>query len=105
MQLLLSLFVLKSQRLSQCVVCDAVVTCADVWYLAPLVCVFFLILIPVWVVIARRSPQIKEVLRSGWQPVIVAMSISRYTNTHTHRVQLSVYTAVMRIPPVVNALV
>ncbi|KTF77525.1 hypothetical protein cypCar_00030897 [Cyprinus carpio] len=49
----------------------------DVWYLSPLVCVFFLLLIPLWVLIARRSPQIKEVLKSGWQPVIVAMSISR----------------------------
>ncbi|KAL2103884.1 hypothetical protein ACEWY4_000752 [Coilia grayii] len=48
----------------------------DTWYLSPLVCLFFLILIPVWVVIARRSAQIREVLRSGWQPVIVAMSIS-----------------------------
>uniref|UniRef100_A0A8C2DY86 Solute carrier family 41 member n=1 Tax=Cyprinus carpio TaxID=7962 RepID=A0A8C2DY86_CYPCA len=50
----------------------------DVWYLSPLVCVFFLLLIPLWVLIARRSPQIKEVLKSGWQPVIVAMSISSF---------------------------
>ncbi|KAI4903422.1 hypothetical protein NFI96_009149, partial [Prochilodus magdalenae] len=49
----------------------------DIWYLSPLVCLFFLVLIPLWVVIARRSLQIREVLRSGWQPVIVAMSISR----------------------------
>ncbi|XP_035237995.1 solute carrier family 41 member 1-like isoform X2 [Anguilla anguilla] len=48
----------------------------DVWYLSPLVCALFLCLIPFWVVIARRSPQIQVVLRSGWQPVIVAMSIS-----------------------------
>ncbi|RXN10067.1 solute carrier family 41 member 3-like isoform X2 [Labeo rohita] len=50
----------------------------DVWYLSPLVCAFFLLLIPFWVLIARRSPQIKEVLKSGWQPVIVAMSISSF---------------------------
>uniref|UniRef100_A0A8C1IQC9 Solute carrier family 41 member n=1 Tax=Cyprinus carpio TaxID=7962 RepID=A0A8C1IQC9_CYPCA len=50
----------------------------DVWYLSPLVCVVFLLLIPLWVLIARRSPQIKEVLKSGWQPVIVAMSISSF---------------------------
>ncbi|KAM8864747.1 solute carrier family 41 member 3-like isoform 3-T6 [Spinachia spinachia] len=50
----------------------------DVWYLSPLVCLVFLALIPIWVVVARQSPQIREVLRSGWQPVIVAMSISRY---------------------------
>uniref|UniRef100_A0A671TPG8 Solute carrier family 41 member n=1 Tax=Sparus aurata TaxID=8175 RepID=A0A671TPG8_SPAAU len=48
----------------------------DIWYLSPLVCLVFLALIPVWVVVARQSPQIREVLRSGWQPVIVAMSIS-----------------------------
>lgn len=51
---------------------------ADIWYLSPLVCLVFLALIPLWVVVARQSPQIREVLRSGWQPVIVAMSISRY---------------------------
>ncbi|XP_076874858.1 solute carrier family 41 member 3 isoform X2 [Brachyhypopomus gauderio] len=50
----------------------------DIWYLSPLVCVFFLLLIPLWVVIARRSVQIREVLRSGWQPVLVAMSISSF---------------------------
>uniref|UniRef100_A0A6Q2Y3U8 Solute carrier family 41 member n=1 Tax=Esox lucius TaxID=8010 RepID=A0A6Q2Y3U8_ESOLU len=52
--------------------------CLGVWYLSPLLCVFFLALIPLWVVVARRSPQIKEVLVSGWQPVIVAMSISSF---------------------------
>ncbi|KAK6303177.1 hypothetical protein J4Q44_G00256310 [Coregonus suidteri] len=50
----------------------------DVWYLSPLLCVFFLALIPLWVVVARKSPQIKEVLVSGWQPVIIAMSISSF---------------------------
>lgn len=50
----------------------------DVWYVSPLVCVFFLSLIPLWVFVARRSVQIREVLRSGWQPVIVAMSISSF---------------------------
>ncbi|XP_034393548.1 solute carrier family 41 member 1 [Cyclopterus lumpus] len=50
----------------------------DVWYLSPLVCLGFLALIPLWVAVARRSPQIREVLRSGWQPVIVAMSISSF---------------------------
>lgn len=48
----------------------------DLWYLPPVVCGFFLLLIPVWVIIARRSQSIREVLKSGWQPVILAMSIS-----------------------------
>ncbi|KAM3617930.1 uncharacterized protein V6R79_012868 [Siganus canaliculatus] len=50
----------------------------DIWYLSPLVCLVFLALIPLWVLVARQSPQIREVLRSGWQPVIVAMSISSF---------------------------
>ncbi|XP_038579707.1 solute carrier family 41 member 1-like isoform X1 [Micropterus salmoides] len=50
----------------------------EIWYLSPLVCLVFLALIPLWVVVARQSPQIREVLRSGWQPVIVAMSISSF---------------------------
>ncbi|XP_059185158.1 solute carrier family 41 member 3-like isoform X2 [Centropristis striata] len=48
----------------------------DLWYLPPVVCGFFLLLIPLWVIIACRSPPISEVLKSGWQPVILAMSIS-----------------------------
>lgn len=51
---------------------------ADIWYLPAVVCGFFLFLVPVWVIIASRSPQIREVLKSGWQPVILAMSISRW---------------------------
>ncbi|CAF96937.1 unnamed protein product, partial [Tetraodon nigroviridis] len=48
----------------------------DMWFLPPTVCGFFLLLIPVWIGIARRSPAIRQVLKSGWLPVILAMSIS-----------------------------
>ncbi|TDH14480.1 hypothetical protein EPR50_G00044480 [Perca flavescens] len=48
----------------------------DMWYLPPVVCGFFLLLIPAWVIIARRSPPVSDVLKSGWQPVILAMSVS-----------------------------
>nr|XP_046240793.1 solute carrier family 41 member 1-like isoform X2 [Scatophagus argus] len=48
----------------------------DLWYLPVVVCGFFLLLIPLWVIIARRSLPIREVLKSGWHPVILAMSIS-----------------------------
>ncbi|CAK6958753.1 solute carrier family 41 member 3-like [Scomber scombrus] len=48
----------------------------DLWYLPPVVCGFFLLLIPLWVIIAQQSQPIREVLKSGWQPVILAMSIS-----------------------------
>lgn len=52
----------------RCIV-DTILTCflccVDVWYLSPLLCVFFLALIPLWVVVARKSPQNKEVLVSS----------------------------------------
>uniref|UniRef100_A0A3Q1I4E8 Solute carrier family 41 member n=1 Tax=Acanthochromis polyacanthus TaxID=80966 RepID=A0A3Q1I4E8_9TELE len=48
----------------------------DMWYLPTVVCGFFLLLIPAWVTIASQSPPIREVLKSGWQPVILAMAIS-----------------------------
>uniref|UniRef100_A0A3Q3F139 Solute carrier family 41 member n=1 Tax=Labrus bergylta TaxID=56723 RepID=A0A3Q3F139_9LABR len=48
----------------------------DMWYLPPATCCFFLILIPLWFTIARHSPSIREILKSGWTPVILAMSIS-----------------------------
>nr|XP_006131317.1 solute carrier family 41 member 3 isoform X1 [Pelodiscus sinensis]XP_006131318.1 solute carrier family 41 member 3 isoform X1 [Pelodiscus sinensis]XP_025044545.1 solute carrier family 41 member 3 isoform X1 [Pelodiscus sinensis] len=48
----------------------------DVKYLSPLICAVFIIMIPLWVAVAKQSPSIAEVLKSGWQPVIVAMSIS-----------------------------
>ncbi|KAF3855768.1 hypothetical protein F7725_016491 [Dissostichus mawsoni] len=35
----------------------------DVLFLPPAVCLFFLLLIPLWVIIARRSPPIREVLK------------------------------------------
>ncbi|XP_060724008.1 solute carrier family 41 member 1-like isoform X2 [Tachysurus vachellii] len=48
----------------------------EMWYLLMLICVVLLLLIPLCLAIARRSPPIREVLKSGWQPVITAMLIS-----------------------------
>ncbi|XP_030314187.1 solute carrier family 41 member 3 isoform X5 [Calypte anna] len=48
----------------------------DMKYLSPLICAVFILMIPLWVAIAKQSPSLAEVLKSGWQPVIVAMSIS-----------------------------
>uniref|UniRef100_A0A673W592 Solute carrier family 41 member n=1 Tax=Salmo trutta TaxID=8032 RepID=A0A673W592_SALTR len=45
-------------------------------YANPLVCVVFVALTPLWVLIARRIPSTREVLYSGWEPVIIAMAIS-----------------------------
>ncbi|XP_053562580.1 solute carrier family 41 member 1 [Bombina bombina] len=45
-------------------------------FVNPLVCVLFIALLPVWFVIARRNPATREVLATGWEPVIIAMTIS-----------------------------
>ncbi|CAI5767408.1 solute carrier family 41 member 3 isoform X3 [Podarcis lilfordi] len=48
----------------------------EVRYLSPLICAVFIVMIPLWIAIARQSPSVAEVLKTGWQPVIVAMAIS-----------------------------
>ncbi|KAM8916774.1 solute carrier family 41 member 1 isoform 2-T5 [Spinachia spinachia] len=45
-------------------------------YANPLVCAVFVALCPLWVLIARRIPSTRELLYSGWEPVIIAMAIS-----------------------------
>ncbi|KAK7904685.1 hypothetical protein WMY93_017292 [Mugilogobius chulae] len=45
-------------------------------YANPLVCATFVALCPLWVFIARKIPSTREVLYSGWEPVIIAMAIS-----------------------------
>lgn len=46
-------------------------------YVNPLVCAFFVALLPIWFIIARKNAATREVLYSGWEPVIIAMAISR----------------------------
>ncbi|XP_073324234.1 solute carrier family 41 member 1 [Pagrus major] len=45
-------------------------------YANPLVCAVFVAMCPLWVLIARRIPSTRELLYSGWEPVIIAMAIS-----------------------------
>ncbi|XP_067683679.1 solute carrier family 41 member 1-like [Haliotis asinina] len=45
-------------------------------WLAPTIIVFFLLLIPVWVVICVKNRYVNDVIYSGWVPVISAMAIS-----------------------------
>ncbi|XP_029947906.1 solute carrier family 41 member 1 [Salarias fasciatus] len=45
-------------------------------YANALVCATFVALCPIWVLIARKIPSTREVLYSGWEPVIIAMAIS-----------------------------
>ncbi|KAM4699994.1 solute carrier family 41 member 1 [Discoglossus pictus] len=45
-------------------------------FVNPVVCVLFICLLPIWFVIARKNPATREVLATGWEPVIIAMAIS-----------------------------
>ncbi|XP_042894756.1 solute carrier family 41 member 1 [Parasteatoda tepidariorum] len=47
----------------------------NVW-VAPLMIILFLLMIPLWVVISKRNKFTKQVLRTGWVPVISAVFIS-----------------------------
>lgn len=40
------------------------------------VCMLFIALLPLWFIIARRNPTTRQVLATGWEPVIIAMAIS-----------------------------
>ncbi|XP_074054549.1 solute carrier family 41 member 3 isoform X2 [Macrotis lagotis] len=48
----------------------------DQSYLYPTICFFFFSLIPMWVFIAKQSPIITQILKSGWLPIIIAMVLS-----------------------------
>ncbi|XP_026877099.2 solute carrier family 41 member 2 [Electrophorus electricus] len=45
-------------------------------YVSFLVCAFFMCLTPVWMVISSKHPASRQLLYSGWEPVITAMLIS-----------------------------
>lgn len=49
-------------------------------WIAPVLITFCILATPVWGYIAARNPFTKEVLDTGWAPVISAMLISRYNN-------------------------
>uniref|UniRef100_UPI00398E7F11 solute carrier family 41 member 1 isoform X2 n=1 Tax=Pristiophorus japonicus TaxID=55135 RepID=UPI00398E7F11 len=77
----------------------------DLVYLAPALCSLFIAMIPLWVVIARRSPQIREVLKSGWQPVLVAMTISSAGGLILDRTVTNPYFEGMAVfTPVINGV-
>ncbi|KAH6928879.1 hypothetical protein HPB50_020687 [Hyalomma asiaticum] len=50
--------------------------------LAPLVIVVCVVLLPVWIILARRNSVSREVLRVGWLPIITALTISRLAATY-----------------------
>jgi hypothetical protein len=45
-----------------------------------LITVFFLILVPIFVFYSYKNDLVKDALRHGWSPIIMAMIISRYLN-------------------------
>lgn len=40
----------------------------------------YVTLVPLWVYIAQKDKQTREVLYTGWTPVVLAMMISRYAS-------------------------
>ena len=46
-------------------------------WIAPAIISFFLLLLPLWVVICVRNSDTKDVIANGWTPVLSAMLISR----------------------------
>ncbi|KAI3367001.1 hypothetical protein L3Q82_009629 [Scortum barcoo] len=51
--------------------------CLDSYpYVSSLVCTFFMLLTPLWIVISSKHPASRTLLYSGWEPVITAMVIS-----------------------------
>lgn len=48
--------------------------------MAPLIIMGYVTLVPLWVYIAQKDKQTREVLYTGWTPVVLAMMISRYAN-------------------------
>ncbi|XP_049272508.1 LOW QUALITY PROTEIN: solute carrier family 41 member 1-like [Rhipicephalus sanguineus] len=47
-------------------------------YLAPLVVLLCLLPLPMWIVLARRNSVSREVLRVGWLPIVVALTVSSF---------------------------
>lgn len=46
------------------------------WWLSPLVIFQFLALLPLWFCIAFKNPTVRQVVITGWTPILCAMSIS-----------------------------
>lgn len=53
------------------------------FWIAPSMIFVFVVISPVWIYIAAKNPYTKEVLQSGWMPVIAAMLISRLISNNT----------------------
>ncbi|KAL1481769.1 hypothetical protein MTO96_034225, partial [Rhipicephalus appendiculatus] len=47
-------------------------------YLAPVVIVLCMLPLPMWIVLARRNTVSREVLRVGWLPIIIALTVSSF---------------------------
>ncbi|XP_051839008.1 solute carrier family 41 member 3 isoform X1 [Antechinus flavipes] len=74
----------------------------DNYYLFLGICFFFFSLIPLWISIAKQSPSIIEILKTGWFPIIIAMLISSLgglifnkTITQKKMIGMAVFTPLM----------
>ncbi|XP_075852070.1 solute carrier family 41 member 3 [Microcebus murinus] len=50
----------------------------DNHFLMPLVCAGVMALTPLWLLVARQSPPVASILKSGWVPIILAMLLSSF---------------------------
>lgn len=76
------------------------------WYVGPTVVLIIVwCLLPLWVYIAIQVPQTREVLTTGWIPVISAMLISSGAGTILEKVSKSGHSYFLGLPvfqPVIN---
>uniref|UniRef100_A0A3B5KVX3 Solute carrier family 41 member n=1 Tax=Xiphophorus couchianus TaxID=32473 RepID=A0A3B5KVX3_9TELE len=73
-------------------------------YVLYLVDLLYLCLIPVWMVISSKHPASHILLRSGWEPIITAMVISRYSSLHLHLYCLVHRLLFVFFPPSINGV-
>lgn len=76
----------------------------DVIYIvAPIIITFYLILLPLCLVSARRNPYVRHVVGSGWMPIIVAMLISSAAG-FVFDVAVGFFETIAVIQPIVNGV-
>ncbi|XP_046340070.2 solute carrier family 41 member 1-like [Haliotis rufescens] len=72
-------------------------------WLAPTIIVFFLLLIPLWVVICIKNRYVNDVIYSGWLPVVSAMTISSFGGLILDYT-VSTYDGIAVFQPVINGV-
>ena len=74
-----------------------------IYIIAPIIITFYLILLPVCLIIARRNPYVSQVVGSAWIPIIVAMLISSAAG-FVFDVAVGFFETIAVIQPIVNGV-